>query len=71
MYKGIPLERLQVIPGVDRHPNEIAHRMAAEKIYLWMEDQKLLPEIAIISEKFATRLGIDQQRPWARNDAQL
>jgi hypothetical protein len=68
MYEGIPLERLQVIPGVDRHPNEIAHRMAAEKIYLWMEEQKLLPEYALISEKFATRLGIDPQRTWAQNE---
>ena len=64
MYKGIPLERLQVIPGVDRHPNEIAHRMAAEKIYLWLEEQQLIPSEAIISEKFATRLGIDAQRAW-------
>lgn len=64
MYKGIPLERLQVIPGIDRHPNEIAHRMAAEKIYLWLEEQRLIPAEAIISEKFATRLGIDAQRPW-------
>jgi hypothetical protein len=64
MYKGIPLERLQVIPGVDRHPNEIAHRMAAEKIYLWLEEQKLLPQDSLITEKFATRLGIDHQREW-------
>jgi hypothetical protein len=64
MYKGIPLERLQVIPGVDRHPNEIAHRMAAEKIYLWLEEQKLIPQDSLITEKFATRLGIDPQRAW-------
>jgi hypothetical protein len=67
MYKGIPLERLQVIPGVDRHPNEIAHRMAAEKIYLWLEEQKLIPTDTIINDKFATRLGIDPQRPWSPN----
>jgi hypothetical protein len=64
IYKGIPLERLQVIPGVDRHPNEIAHRMAAEQIDLWLEENKVLPSSALISEKFATRLGIDAQRPW-------
>ncbi|MFN4894937.1 MAG: SGNH/GDSL hydrolase family protein [Pseudomonadota bacterium] len=69
IYKGIPLERLQVIPGVDRHPNEIAHRMAAEKIYLWLEEQKLLPQEAVITEKFATRLGIDAQRVWVAPDA--
>lgn len=64
MYQGIPLERLQVIPGVDRHPNEIAHRMAAERMYLWLEEQNLLPERFLIKEKFATRLGTDKQRPW-------
>jgi hypothetical protein len=63
-FKDIPLERLQVIPGVDRHPNEIAHRMAAERIYLWLEQQKLIPEQHMIVDKFATRLGIDSQRPW-------
>lgn len=62
IYKGIPLERMQVIPGGDRHPNEIAHRMAAEKIYLWLEENKLLPDNLLITEKFATRLGINPQR---------
>lgn len=66
-YSGIPLERLQVIPGVDRHPNEIAHRMAAEEIYLELEDQQLLPSDFLIQEKFATRLGINGQRPWTRD----
>ena len=64
IYKDVPLERMQVIPGVDRHPNEIAHRMAAERIYLWLEEQKLLPERALITEKFATRLGTNKQRAW-------
>ncbi|MEY4668091.1 MAG: hypothetical protein RL518_790 [Pseudomonadota bacterium] len=64
IYQGIPLEHLQVIPGVDRHPNEIAHRMAAEHIYLWLEGQKMIPEEFVITEKFATRLGINRQRPW-------
>jgi hypothetical protein len=65
IYKGIPLERMQVIPGVDRHPNEIAHRMAAERIYLWLEEQHLLPQSALITEKFATRLGTQKQRVWS------
>ncbi len=64
IYKGIPLDRLQVIPGVDRHPNEIAHRMAAERIYLWLEEQKMIPEEFLVREKFATRLGTRGQRVW-------
>jgi hypothetical protein len=38
--------------------------MAAERIYLWLEQQGLIPEQYLIKEKFATRLGIDTQRPW-------
>jgi len=66
IYRGIPLEHLQVIPGVDRHPNEIAHRMAAERIYLWLEETNTLPEDLVIKEKFATRLGINTQRRWVK-----
>jgi len=66
IYKDIPLDRMQVIPGIDRHPNEIAHRMAAERIYLWLEELKLLPERSLIVEKFATRLGTNKQREWTR-----
>lgn len=64
IYRDIPLDHLQVIPGVDRHPNEIAHRMAAERIYLWLEEQKLIPDQFLITEKFATRLGTQKQRAW-------
>ena len=67
IYQGIPLEHLQVIPGVDRHPNEIAHRMAAEMIYLWLEELKLLPQSALITEKFASRLGTQNQRRYGES----
>lgn len=62
IYKDIPLERLQVIPGEDRHPNEIAHRMAAEEIYSWLERERRIPTELTIKDKFATRLGITDQR---------
>jgi lysophospholipase L1-like esterase len=58
IYKDIPLERLQVIPGVDRHPNEIGHRMAAEAIYDWLNQQKLLPQTVLINKKFKGRTKI-------------
>lgn len=71
IYKGIPLEHLQVIPGVDRHPNEIAHRMAAEQIYLWLEGRNMIPQEFVIKEKFATRLGVNKQRPWVNPNAPI
>jgi len=58
IYKGIPLERLQVLPGEDRHPNEIAHRMAAEEIYSWLVKQNLIPEALRISKRFKGRTKI-------------
>jgi hypothetical protein len=57
LYKGIPLERLQVIPGGDRHPNEIAHRMAAETLYLWLQKLGVVPAETKLDEVYRTRLG--------------
>ncbi len=42
-FRGIPPQRLHVILGGDSHPNEIAHRIAAEHIYQWLEQQSLIP----------------------------
>lgn len=35
--------RMAVLPGVDHHPSEIAHRLAAETILHWLLDEGLLP----------------------------
>jgi lysophospholipase L1-like esterase len=43
VFKNIPLNRIQVIPGVDFHPNEFGHRLAAEALFLWLRDKKILP----------------------------
>jgi GDSL-like Lipase/Acylhydrolase family len=43
-FAGIPHERLQVIPLKDSHPNEIAHRIAAETILRFLTNRKLIPE---------------------------
>jgi len=52
-FKNIPHERLQVEPGRDRHPNEIANRIAAETILPWLASMKLLPTDAL-PKKFAS-----------------
>ena len=61
LYRDIPVERLQVWPGVDRHPNEIAHRMAAEEIYIWLVEKGLIPEELRIRLMHTTRMGINPQ----------
>ncbi len=42
-FTGIPHTRLNVMVGKDTHPNEIAHRIAADAIYRWLLDQELVP----------------------------
>ena len=45
-FRNVASERVQVIPGYDPHPNEIAHRIAAETLLQYLLDHK------IISRKF-------------------
>lgn len=66
IYKGIPIDRLQVIPGEDRHPNEIAHRMAAEKIYDWMEANSYIPAELLIKKKYQNRTQIINEKPYTK-----
>lgn len=47
-FVGIPPERLQAMPGKDSHPNEIAHRIAAESLYTFLSQAALLPQDALI-----------------------
>jgi len=54
-YQNIPPARLQVIPGRDNHPNEIAHRIAAERLLAALVDRKLLPEATLPKRVFRTR----------------
>lgn len=54
-YRDIPHERLEVVPGQDPHPNEIAHRVAAEYIYVWLVEQKLLPETLRVKQAYVNR----------------
>lgn len=61
-FENLPLSRLEVIPGVDRHPNEIAHRMAAERMYRWLVSLGLLPESARIPALYAARIDRKERR---------
>jgi hypothetical protein len=64
LYAGIPLDQLQVIPGVDRHPNEIAHRMAAEALYDWLAELKLLPKENLIKKAYKGRTKIIKEEEY-------
>lgn len=48
-YKDIPHERLEAIPGRDAHPNEIAHRIAADAIYGWLKKDNYLSKLINVS----------------------
>jgi hypothetical protein len=43
-FKKMNHVRLEAIPGIDPHPNEIAHRIAAEEILEFIAAQKLIEE---------------------------
>jgi lysophospholipase L1-like esterase len=58
LFEGIPLERLQVIPGADFHPNEIGHRLAAESIYEWFHELDDIPDKFLEAPQFLTRTDI-------------
>ena len=49
--------RMQVEPGSDPHPNEIAHRMAADRIYTTLLKLEWLPEDVEI-KKYSKRMHI-------------
>jgi lysophospholipase L1-like esterase len=49
-FQGIPPERLQAKPGEDAHPNEIAHRIAADSLYAFLKNHNLLPTALLFKE---------------------
>ena len=57
-FMNIPIERLHVIPAEDVHPNEIAHRLAAEYIYTWLTEQKLIPSDLEVKRRFRQRTSL-------------
>lgn len=58
-YVGIPIERIQVLPGNDFHPNEIGHRIAAEAIYGFLTKEKFVPAESAIKLHVLHRIGTD------------
>lgn len=57
-YRDMPLDRLQVIPIADRHPNEIGHRIAAEAMIPWLQSTNLLPAAIFPRRVVPERIGI-------------
>lgn len=59
-YRLIPPEQLEIEPGHDSHPNEIAHRIAAEQIYRRLENLQLIPQEFVIAQLSNSRDGLAQ-----------
>jgi len=57
-FADVPPERLQVIPGVDNHPNEIAHRIAAERVLAAIAERGFIPPTALPQRVFRARTGM-------------
>lgn len=58
-YWGEPVDRLQVMPLEDRHPNEIGHRVAAEQILEWMKKEQMLPAEVFPRLSVPQRIGTE------------
>lgn len=54
-FSNIDIGRLQVLPGKDSHPSEIAHRIAAEAIFEWLPRTKSLPPYLFEVRTYASR----------------
>lgn len=57
-YENMPIDRLQVMPGADRHPNEIGHRIAAEAMLPWLKSTTLLPTEVFPRKTSPERIGL-------------
>ncbi|MBL7662506.1 hypothetical protein JNK13_07115 [bacterium] len=62
-YRNIPSIRLEVEPGIDGHPNEIAHRISAEAIYRYLKEHDLIPDDVKIKD---VAKGVRKQLPQNR-----
>jgi lysophospholipase L1-like esterase len=49
-FRGRDPNRMQVEPGQDAHPNEIAHRIAADRIYATLVERKFIPPDVIVKK---------------------
>lgn len=65
-YNGIPPSRLQAIPGKDSHPNEIAHRIAADAIYAKLAELNLIPDEVRIKKLRSKGRNLSQPLPRIR-----
>ncbi len=54
-FRGIPADRLSAQPGKDPHPNEIAHRIAAESLYSFLAGEHIIPDDLIAKNQLLRR----------------
>ena len=66
-FNGIPPSRLQAIPGKDSHPNEIAHRIAADAIYTKLAALNLIPDEVKIKKMTSKGRNLSHPLPRIRN----
>jgi hypothetical protein len=57
-YHGLDHTVLEAVPFQDPHPSDVAHRIAAEELYVYLRDKGLLPK----GEKM--RVGRQLPPPW-------
>ena len=59
-FRNMSPARLQLVPGQDHHPNEIAHRIAGDAIFQWLARRKLIPAALTARSVFRQRKNVKE-----------
>ncbi len=66
-FKNLSIKALRVNSNTNFLPNERAHRIAAEEVYLWLEKNKLILQKIKLKEKFTQRVNIKPNKNFPSN----
>lgn len=65
-YAGLSSDRLTVVPSIDEHPNEIAHRIAADEILEFLLDEEIIDHDYAPHRRSQQRAHTIWRRTWER-----
>jgi hypothetical protein len=61
-YRGVNVYRLAVVPFTDAHPNELAHRIAADATLDFLARGRLVPRLDYVPERHRSRWGDSREQ---------
>lgn len=67
-YRGVDVYRLALVPYTDAHPNELAHRIAADAILDYLARARLVPKLYYKPQRQRDRWKKEQEREIAKEN---